>query len=88
MLADKRLDVGNVTAGVQMRSGYCLTPNEWRRGGDSNPRYGFPYSSFQDWRHQPLGHLSDYYSFTTVQAFSQRQSGIVPLFSIDYKRTV
>src|SRR5580700_9775171 len=30
----------------------------WRRGRDSNPRYGFPYSSFQDWRLQPLGHLS------------------------------
>ncbi len=31
----------------------------WRRGRDSNPRYSFPYSSFQDWRLQPLGHLSD-----------------------------
>ena len=30
----------------------------WRRERDSNPRYGFPYSSFQDWRLQPLGHLS------------------------------
>src|SRR5580700_10196597 len=30
----------------------------WRRGRDSNPRYGFPYASFQDWSHQPLGHLS------------------------------
>jgi hypothetical protein len=30
----------------------------WRRGRDSNPRYSFPYSSFQDWRLKPLGHLS------------------------------
>ena len=37
--------------------------SEWRRGRDSNPRYGFPYSSFQDWRLQPLGHLS---GITTV----------------------
>jgi hypothetical protein len=30
----------------------------WRRERDSNPRYGFPYSGFQDRRLQPLGHLS------------------------------
>src|SRR5688500_8112491 len=30
----------------------------WRRGRDSNPRYPFRYSGFQDRRHQPLGHLS------------------------------
>src|SRR5262245_41902811 len=30
----------------------------WRRGRDSNPRYGFPYSGFQDRLFQPLTHLS------------------------------
>ena len=30
----------------------------WRRERDSNPRYGFPYSGFQDHRHRPLGHPS------------------------------
>ncbi len=31
----------------------------WRRGGDSNPRYGFrPYSGLANRRLQPLGHLS------------------------------
>src|SRR5579872_2176547 len=30
----------------------------WRRGRDSNPRYPFKYSGFQDRRHQPLGHPS------------------------------
>jgi hypothetical protein len=29
-----------------------------RRGRDSNPRYRFRYSSFQDWSVQPLRHLS------------------------------
>ena len=30
----------------------------WRRERDSNPRYPFRYSGFQDRRHQPLGHPS------------------------------
>src|ERR1700732_4496900 len=30
----------------------------WRRGWDSNPRYGFPYTRFPSERLQPLGHLS------------------------------
>src|SRR5689334_3098551 len=31
----------------------------WRRERDSNPRYGFPYSGFQDRLFQPLTHPSD-----------------------------
>ena len=38
----------------------------WRRGRDSNPRYPSGYAGFQDRCHQPLGHLSGYYSFTTL----------------------
>jgi hypothetical protein len=30
----------------------------WRRGWDSNPRYGFPYTRFPSERLKPLGHLS------------------------------
>jgi site-specific DNA recombinase len=30
----------------------------WRRGRDSNPRYGFPYTHFPGVRLQPLGHPS------------------------------
>jgi hypothetical protein len=31
----------------------------WRREGDSNPRYGFwPYNGLANHRLQPLGHLS------------------------------
>ena len=30
----------------------------WRRERDSNPRYGFPYSGFQDRLFQPLTHPS------------------------------
>lgn len=29
-----------------------------RRGGDSNPRYGYPYTAFPVLLLQPLGHLS------------------------------
>src|SRR5579864_4888616 len=31
---------------------------DWRRERDSNPRYGFPYSGFQDRLFQPLTHPS------------------------------
>ena len=30
----------------------------WRRGGDSNPRYGCPYATFPRWYLKPLRHLS------------------------------
>jgi hypothetical protein len=30
----------------------------WRRGWDSNPRYGFPYTRFPSGRLKPLGHPS------------------------------
>ena len=30
-----------------------------RRGGDSNPRYGYPYTGFRNQLLQPLGHLSN-----------------------------
>ena len=44
----------------------------WRRGGDSNPRYPSGYAGFQDRCHQPLGHLSSYYSFTTMAVSGRR----------------
>src|SRR5882762_5503081 len=34
------------------------TTKEWRRGWDSNPRYGFPYARFRGEYFQPLSHLS------------------------------
>ena len=39
------------------RFGYAEQTN-WRREGDSNPRYGFPYTHFPGVRLKPLGHLS------------------------------
>src|SRR5450756_869438 len=32
---------------------------DWRRGRDSNPRWAFTHSGFQDRRNRPLCHLSD-----------------------------
>ena|GEM_PF-3651188 len=39
----------------------CLhAGRNWRREGDSNPRYGFwPYNGLANHRLQPLGHLSN-----------------------------
>ncbi len=35
-----------------------LRKKQWRRGWDSNPRYGFPYARFRGEYFQPLSHLS------------------------------
>ena len=36
-----------------------FNPNlNWRRGRDSNPRYGFPYDSLANCSFRPLRHLS------------------------------
>ena len=35
-----------------------LRRQKWRRGWDSNPRYGFPYARFRGEYFQPLSHLS------------------------------
>src|SRR5262249_7385285 len=35
-----------------------LILKEWRRGWDSNPRYGSPYARFRGEYFQPLSHLS------------------------------
>jgi hypothetical protein len=43
------------------RRGDFLTSNQktsWRRGRDSNPRYGYPYAAFRVRCFQPLSHLS------------------------------
>src|SRR5262249_40498099 len=32
--------------------------SSWRRGRDSNPRYGYPYAAFRVRCFQPLSHLS------------------------------
>src|SRR5208337_3801025 len=56
-----------------MPSIYSTSSKFWRRGRDSNPRYPFGYAGFQDRSHQPLGHLSGYYSFTTALILWQEQ---------------
>jgi hypothetical protein len=38
---------------------FLCTQTAWRRERDSNPRYGFPYSGFQDRPFQPLTHPSN-----------------------------
>jgi hypothetical protein len=51
----------SLPSGSTSRSSRCSLARVsagWRRERDSNPRYGFPYSGFQDHRHRPLGHPS------------------------------
>jgi hypothetical protein len=54
------------------RRKFSAIQTAWRRERDSNPRYGFPHSGFQDHPFQPLTHPSaressgDYSQCTTV----------------------
>ena len=60
-----------ITMGPKSRLLQTLAPNggadavptqglKWRRGRDSNPRYGFPYTHFPGVRLRPLGHPSTF----------------------------
>ena len=40
---------------------------EWRRGWDSNPRYGFPHARFRGEYFQPLSHLSAVRNFILAE---------------------
>src|SRR2546422_7963699 len=50
---------------------------KWRRGWDSNPRYGFPYARFRGEYFQPLSHLSAVSKsrLTDESAKRQRRAG-------------
>src|SRR5438128_5579985 len=43
-----------------------LALRKWRRGWDSNPRYGSPYARFRGEYFQPLSHLSAVVASTIV----------------------
>src|SRR5437879_1122995 len=43
---------------AQGEQNFSAVQTTWRRERDSNPRYGFPYSGFQDHPFQPLTHPS------------------------------
>src|SRR5439155_21181145 len=48
----------------------------WRRGWDSNPRYGFPYARFRGEYFQPLSHLSAVVrGLIVAERYVFRQSG-------------
>ena len=42
-----------------MRHAPVLRAPHWRKGRDSNPRYGYPYTGLANQRLRPLGHLSE-----------------------------
>src|SRR5258708_38507093 len=45
---------------------------KWRRGWDSNPRYGFPYARFRGEYFQPLSHLSAAVAISLSERLPQR----------------
>src|SRR4030095_433251 len=46
---------------------------KWRRGWDSNPRYGFPHARFRGECFQPLSHLSAVGFLRLTDDFKKRQ---------------
>src|SRR5207245_1725943 len=46
------------TLGLFIQKPDFLVKEKWRRGWDSNPRYGFPHARFRGECFQPLSHLS------------------------------
>ncbi len=60
---ERRPGVGNRAPSTDFRWRLCVllwvsSEKSWRRGRDSNPRYGFPYTHFPGVRLRPLGHPS------------------------------
>ena len=47
-----------VSSGKLTGSAVLCSVLRWRRGWDSNPRYGLPHAGFQDRCLKPLGHPS------------------------------
>lgn len=56
ILAPNRAAIGDFRH--RLATGEYCTGRNWRRGRDSNPRYGYPYSAFRVRRDRPLCHLS------------------------------
>src|ERR1700722_6333120 len=51
--SSRKLSLGKI-----VRAENTIMKTVWRRGWDSNPRYGFPYARFRGEYFQPLSHLS------------------------------
>ena len=56
------------------RIGGKRTGRGWRRGWDSNPRYGYPYTRFPSVLLKPLGHLSTSHCRRRSSHFAPRTS--------------
>ena len=69
-----RVDVGVDSATYFGKLSNCclrtISHFYWRRGRDSNPRYGFPYTHFPGVRLRPLGHPS-------TRCVDQREAGAI-----------
>jgi hypothetical protein len=55
--------------GVWPAIGLTTVELAWRRGWDSNPRYGFPHARFRGEYFKPLSHLSAWLSLHRSRAF-------------------
>ena len=72
--------VGNTAVRKSGRK-YTVSEHQWRRGWDSNPRYGFtPYTRLAGGRLRPLGHLSkagDSRSATAIASANTRPTRVI-----------
>src|SRR5271166_1421762 len=65
------------TALVQLiQASFCR--KKWRRGWDSNPRYGFPHARFRGEYFQPLSHLSAAMIIILSDTAPSRLRGVPP----------
>jgi hypothetical protein len=71
-----------VTCGRRLGKNFLMIRRReprWRRGWDSNPRYGFPYTRFPSVRLKPLGHLSTCSPYGKIgRQYSGKASGYNP----------
>jgi hypothetical protein len=77
----------NNTDTMNSREGKLNDLQKWRRGWDSNPRYGSPYARFRGEYFQPLSHLSAaVFSIVADDSFffSSQHRRSVP--GVDYRR--
>jgi hypothetical protein len=74
----------------QLSAGVSSRSEEWRRERDSNPRWSFPHSGFQDHRHRPLGHPSAPLFYSEIRQFElscPRQWSFRPPFRASHLST-
>ena len=69
------------TPSIRATAGPVIPLKIWRRERDSNPRWSFPHSGFQDRRFQPLTHPSSDQFITASGGSALSARGLTPRLS-------